>query len=84
MLNLQQHGNDPAVYNVTRKALAHWGARRPLETVEMAADQLVEHPRLHIPFFYTDNVATSPVSESVPSVAISAPSRTNAASFATP
>ncbi len=65
MFCLQQHGNNPEVYNVTQKALARWGARRPLEAVSMPPDQIVDHQRLRIPFYYTDNIFPSPVSEGV-------------------
>lgn len=68
MLNLVQHGNSPVQYNVTQKALQRWGAKRPLETVAIPPDQVVEHPRLRISFYFTDNVLSSPVSDGVKGV----------------
>lgn len=65
MFSLLQHANDPAFYNTASKALARWGASRPLETVTVPAGNLTEHPRLRIPFFFTDKVAPGPVSEGV-------------------
>jgi hypothetical protein len=62
---LLQHGYSPAFYHSTQKALARWGARKPLERIAMAPDRFVKHPRLGMSFYLTDNVAASPVSEGV-------------------
>jgi len=68
MLNLLQHHYDPTFYNTAQKALARWGARRPLERVLLSPDRVVRHPRLGMDFHYTGNVAASPVSEGVKAV----------------
>ncbi len=65
MVNLLLHHYDPRFYNADQKALARWGARKPLETVVMAEDRFVSHPRLRQTFYWTDNVTASPVTEGV-------------------
>ncbi len=68
MFNLLQHHHDPRFYNSTQKALARWGARKPLEQVVLPEDRFVLHQRLGHVFYLTDNVAPSPVSEGVKQV----------------
>ncbi len=69
MINLLQHANNAPFYNAAQKALARWGARRPLEQIVLPADQIVKHSRLlDMPFFRTANVAASPVSDGVSNV----------------
>ena len=65
---LIQHANLPEPYNTTQKGLSRWGARRPQERVVLPPDQIFKHPRLGMPFFYTTNMAASPVSEGVQGV----------------
>ncbi len=68
MIDLIQHGNDVTFYNTAQEALARWGARRPLETITVTESQLAQHPRLRVPFYFTDQVLPSPVSEGVKGV----------------
>ena len=65
MSALLQHGYNATIYNATQKALARWGARKPLENVVLPTDRFVKHPRLGFTYYLTDNVAASPVSEGV-------------------
>ncbi len=65
MINLVQHHNNPVFHNSMREALAKWDARRPVERVVLPSDRIVTHPRLRMPFYLTDNVQPSPVSEGI-------------------
>lgn len=66
MLDTQRAGGSVELWRNTQEALGRWGARLPMELIKVSPADTRPHPRLRgMPFFYTENVAQTPVSEGV-------------------